>query len=59
MKWGLILGLYVFQVTLFSVEPNKELDSSKTVQFSQDAQEEEEELVVFEESDFTESEFSE
>lgn len=59
MKWGLIVGLYVFQVSLFSVESDKEVDSSKTVQVSQEAQEEEEELVVFEESDFTENEFSE
>lgn len=59
MKWGMIIGLYVFQSALFSSESNKASEPLKEVQFSQDPQEEEEELVVFEDSDFTEDESSE
>ncbi len=58
MKWGMIIGLYIFQVALFSSESNKAIEPPKEVQFSQDAQEEEEELIVFEDSDFTDDDFS-
>ncbi|MES2198990.1 MAG: hypothetical protein V4489_02330 [Chlamydiota bacterium] len=57
MKLGIIIGLYVFQVALFSSEVNKAPESSAGAQFSQDAPEEEEELIVFEEGDFNDDEF--
>ncbi len=60
MKLGIALGLFVFQMTLCSLEPSRDLEPPKKVLFAQDSQEDddkEEELIVFEDGDFTEDEF--
>ena len=51
MKWGLIIGLCISKMSSFAMEPG--------IQFSQDAPDDEEELVVFEDNEFEEEDKSE
>lgn len=54
MRCCIIVGLFTFQVALYSLESNQVPEPSKGVQVSQDALgEEEEELIVFDDGDFT------